>query len=80
MTSNRFRDCLAALGWTQRGLAATLRCDDRIIRRWASGDAEIPASVAAWLETLAKAHEALPPPQGWKRRAMKGEMGHDTSR
>jgi hypothetical protein len=58
---------LAALRWTQRGLAAILECDDRLIRRWAADQAPIPASVAAWLETLAKVHEELPPPQGWKR-------------
>lgn len=72
MTPNRFRGCLVALGWTQRGLAAILQCDDRIIRRWASGEAEIPVSVAAWLETLTKVHEAAPPPRGWKRRVTKG--------
>lgn len=68
MTPNRFRDCLTALSWTQRGLAAILDCNDRVVRRWASGEADIPASVAAWLETLAQAHDAIPPPQGWKRR------------
>jgi len=70
MTPSRFNACLAALGWTKRGLAAILECDDRLVRRWAEGT-DIPASVAAWLETLAKTHEALPPPQGWKRRVMK---------
>lgn len=69
MTPARFKSCLTALHWTQRGLAAILECDDRLIRRWASGDADIPASVAAWLEALAQAHEALPPPQDWKRRS-----------
>lgn len=70
MTPKRFNECLASLRWTQRGLATILDCDDRLIRRWASEDdpAEIPASVAAWLEVLAQAHEAVPPPQGWKRR------------
>lgn len=67
MTAGRFVECLAALRWTQRGLAAILACDDRLVRRWSNGSGDIPASVAAWLETLAKAHEALPPPQGWKR-------------
>ncbi len=69
VTPTRFRESLAALHWSQRGLAAVLQCDDRIIRRWSSGEAEIPASVAAWLETLARCHESVPPPQGWKRRA-----------
>ena len=70
MTPDRIRECLAMLRWTQRGLADALGCDDRLVRRWASGDAEIPASVAAWLETLARVHAATPPPAGWKRRAL----------
>ncbi|MGN6284514.1 MAG: hypothetical protein ACTHM2_05120 [Afipia sp.] len=69
MNSERFVECLALLHWSQRGLATVLECDDRLVRRWASGDAEIPIPVAAWLETLAEAHNALPPPQGWKTRA-----------
>jgi hypothetical protein len=69
MTPERFNDCLASLRWTQRGLATILECDDRLIRRWAAGQADIPASVTAWLETLAQAHDAIPPPKGWKRRA-----------
>lgn len=69
MTPARFHEALASLRWTQRGLAAILECDDRLVRRWASGEADIPASVAAWLETLAQCHEATPPPTGWKRRA-----------
>ena len=68
MTSQRFHQCLTALRWSQRGLSAALSCDDRLVRRWASGQAEIPASVAAWLEVLAQCHEGAPPPQGWKRR------------
>jgi len=68
MTPERFAETLASLRWTQRGLATVLDCDDRLVRRWAAGGAEIPASVAAWLETLAQAHDAIPPPQGWKRR------------
>lgn len=69
MTPARFRECLSLLRWTQRGLADTLECDDRLVRRWASGEADIPASVAAWMETLGKVLETLPPPKGWRRRA-----------
>ncbi|AWB23015.1 hypothetical protein DA075_20620 [Methylobacterium currus] len=68
MTSDRFRECLTLLRWSQRGLAEALACDDRIVRRWASGDAEIPADLAAWLETLAQAHAAAPAPTTWRRR------------
>ena len=61
MDANRFRDCLAALDWSQRGLAALLDVDERQVRRWATGS-RIPEPVAAWLETLAQFHEAHPPP------------------
>ena len=69
MTPDRMREALFLLRWSQRGLAEALECDDRLVRRWASGDAEIPVSVAAWLETLAQCHEAAPPPKAWRRRA-----------
>ncbi|WP_456013978.1 helix-turn-helix domain-containing protein [Methylorubrum populi] len=72
MTSDRLREALALLRWSQRGLAEALECDDRLVRRWASGDSDIPISVAAWLETLAQAHAAAPPPKGWRRRALAG--------
>jgi hypothetical protein len=71
VTSIRLRECLNALRWTQRGLAAALACDDRLVRRWFAGDAEIPESVADWIEALSQAHEALPPPHGWKRRGVR---------
>ena len=58
----RFLACLDALCWSQRGVAALLGRDDRLIRRWAAGRAAVPADVAAWLETLTTWHEANPPP------------------
>ena len=69
MTPARFAECLALCYWTQSGLSAILKCDIRHIERWASGEAEIPTSVAAWLETLGKVHAEVPPRMGWKRRA-----------
>lgn len=62
------RDCLAALHWTQRGLAGILDCDEGQVRRWARGAAEIPADVAAWLRQLASFHKTHPTP-AHKRRA-----------
>ncbi|WP_018261868.1 hypothetical protein [Methylobacterium sp. WSM2598] len=76
MTPDRFRECLGLLRWSQRGLAETLECDDRLVRRWASGEAEIPASVAAWLETLGQAHAEAPPPKAWRRRAQAAVDSH----
>jgi transcriptional regulator with XRE-family HTH domain len=61
MTPDRFRACLIAIGWTQRGLASLLQMDERQVRRWASG-ATIPSGIAEWLETLARQHEKHPPP------------------
>ncbi len=61
MTPDHFRACLAALHWSQRGLAALLDIDERQIRRWATG-ATIPAPIAAWLDRLAQFHAKNPPP------------------
>jgi plasmid maintenance system antidote protein VapI len=62
MTPDRFRECLDALNWTQRGVASVLDVDERQVRRWATGQYSIPAPVAAWLETLTEFHEAHPAP------------------
>ena len=62
MNPDRFRHCLDALNWTQRGVAALLEVDERQVRRWASGQYQIPEPIAAWLETLARFHEAHPAP------------------
>lgn len=69
MSADRLRDVLGILRWSQRGLADALECDDRLVRRWASGAGSIPPDVAAWLEALAAAHEAHPAPTDWRRRS-----------
>ena len=69
MTPGRLRECLAALRWSQRGLAEALGCDDRLVRRWASGDASVAPDVAEWLERAATFHADNPAPVEWKRRA-----------
>ena len=75
MSPSGLRDALALLRWSQRGLAEALGCDDRLVRRWASGDAGVPAEVAAWLAKLARAHQADPPPQGWRSRRLPALTG-----
>lgn len=62
MTPDRFRECLAVLRWSQRGLADALAMDERQVRRWAAG-ADIPAPIAAWLERAGTWHEKNPPPR-----------------
>ena len=63
MTPDRFRDCLAVIGWSQRKLAERLDKDERQVRRWAAGEYAVPTEIAAWLERLAVTHEANPPPR-----------------
>ena len=68
MNATRLRECLAALGWSQRGLADFLGCDERLVRRWAAGQLAMPPTVATWLEARARHAEATPPPVDWQRR------------
>ena len=75
MPPSGLREILAMLRWSQRGLAEALGCDDRIVRRWASGAAAMPADVALWLSRLAKVHAANPPPQTWRTRRLVLQRG-----
>ena len=69
MTSTRLRECLDALGWSQRGLADMLGLHETRVRRWARGLVEVPPEVAQWLETLAATHAAHPLPAGCQHEA-----------
>lgn len=62
MTPAHLRHTLAALHWTQRGLADILGMDERQVRRWAAGQYPVPADIAEWLERRARSMEADPPP------------------
>ncbi len=70
MSPSRLRAALAALRWSQRGLADALGCDDRLVRRWASGAASVPPEVATWLAALSATHETHPPPENWRSRPL----------
>lgn len=70
MTPDRFRRCLDALRWSQRGLAEALGCAPTLAKRWARGEAPVPGPVAAWLEDLAAQHAARPAPTDWRTRPM----------
>ena len=63
MTPTRLREALAALHWSQRGLAAILGVDERQVRRWAAGAYPVPERIAAWLEDLATYAEGHPAPR-----------------
>ena len=64
MTPDRFRECLTALHWTQRGLARILDRPEGTVRQWARGAVRIPEDVKHWLEYLTFHHKALPAPRG----------------
>ena len=69
MTPPEFRLCLESLAWSQRSLARMLGLDHQSVRRWASGQNEIPDNVAKWLATLAAFHAKHPPPLNRGERA-----------
>jgi hypothetical protein len=63
MTADEFRSCLDTLVLSQRGLARMLGRDDRLVRRWATGECDIPTDVGDWLMTLAAFHSRHRPPE-----------------
>lgn len=72
MTPTTLRECLENLSWSQRGLAHILQCNDRLVRRWASGESQIPDEVAAWLLRLTACFRENPPPDShvWRKRSL----------
>jgi hypothetical protein len=68
MTPTRYRECLAVLGLSQRGLAPFLHAPERLTRAWAAGRTAIPGPVAEWLEAWVRNrldHPDPPPPKDW---------------
>jgi len=70
MTPARYRECLAFLDLSQRGLAPILGCSDRLTRAWATGRSLVPIGIAEWLEEWVAIRQAHPdplPPEDWHR-------------
>lgn len=68
MTTEEFDALLVQLGWSvpffahsKLGLAS-----DRAVRRWRSGQNQIPSALADWLRLVARTMEDLPPPKEWE--------------
>jgi ribosome-binding protein aMBF1 (putative translation factor) len=68
MTADEFTEALQLIGWSQRQLAAMLDCDNVIVWRWATGRADIPASIAVWIRRIAACHEKHAVPDDWRVR------------
>lgn len=59
MTSDQYRDALAALDLSQVGAARLLGVDERTSRRWANGERDVPAPAERFLRFLIAAR--IPP-------------------
>jgi DNA-binding transcriptional regulator YiaG len=52
MTSEQFNAALETIELTQQRFASIIRVNDRTVRRWASGEAEVPTAVAMLLNLM----------------------------
>lgn len=52
MTPDDFRDALAKVGLTQNAAGDFFGVDDRLPRRWATGEMQVPIVVAALLDLM----------------------------
>jgi hypothetical protein len=59
MTPDHFNDCLRAIRWTPSVLADALGCKESLVRKWATGQVEVPVTVEAWIKALATMHRAV---------------------
>ena len=67
MTSAEMVECLGQIGWTATELARRLGVSDRSVRRYLSGERQIPDNLADWLRQVATALQSVPPvPAGWR--------------
>jgi ribosome-binding protein aMBF1 (putative translation factor) len=55
------RDAISKLGTSQTGLARLLDMDERLVRRYASGQEKLPRVVRLAIERLVEQHTAKPP-------------------
>lgn len=63
MITDRLRECLTVLRWSDEDLADELGAPTAHVRAWFNGSSHVPVVVAAWLETLVKAHRTTPRPR-----------------
>ena len=68
MTPTRLREIIGELHWSQRDLAELAECNERLTRRWASGDSPVPEKIGQWLEEHLVLHRSHPMPD-WRSRS-----------
>ena len=61
MSPDRFRECIALPGWSQRKLERYLGLHDRSVSKMSSGKREIAPELEEWLEAVAAAWAGLSP-------------------
>ncbi|WP_092774069.1 hypothetical protein [Agrobacterium fabrum] len=66
MSPERFNECLRVIRWTPINIASALQCELSWIEALEAGNDTVTDGLATWLETLAQAHEALPPPSTYR--------------
>jgi plasmid maintenance system antidote protein VapI len=59
MTPAELDDCLETVRWPASTLATALGRKESEVLAWIAGAKPIPAKTAAWVKTLADAHQAL---------------------
>lgn len=74
MDTTTFRECLAALHWSQNDLSDILSVHPTTVRRWAAGDMKIPDHVGAWLKNLASHRQRHYLPDGWQDTKVKSSQ------
>ncbi len=65
--ATRFRQARDKVRWSNRTIADEFQCDERMVRRWASGESPVPAGVLEHMTYLEQAH-SKPAPQDWRVR------------
>ncbi|MDX3929278.1 MAG: hypothetical protein QHC90_26185 [Shinella sp.] len=71
LTPEMFRRRLASLQWSKEQLADILECDISWVNAIDDGEISAPPLLAAWLNTLAMAHDTVGIPEVYRKRKHK---------